>query len=474
MGDVSARYASPQPNVTGRGIVAGYGLRFWTLVAAIGVLTGAAGAGLMELLHALEHVAWAYHSGTFLDGVARTGAAHRVLVPVLAGVLVAGALVLTRVRGFGGREISEAVWLDNGRLAVGPSVVRGLLSIVVVAFGASIGREAAPQLAGAALASRLSERLSVPAWQRRLLVACAAGAGMAAVYNVPLGGALFALEVLLGAVTLPFVLPALATSLTATAVAWLVLGNVPTYRVPAYAVTGTQIVWALIVGPLAGLAAVGWVRLIARVHRMRPRGRTAVLAPIAVLSALGVLAIPYPELLGNGNDTVQLAMVGGLGLGLTTVLALLKPLFTATCLGSGAPGGLFTPTLAVGVLFGGLLGHLSSAVWPGAPAGAYAIIGGGAVLAASMQAPLAAVVLMLELTPHTSSLMVPLLLAVTAATVVARRLGAPSLYSARLGAPDGEDGRRTAGSLAAQASASLGRPTSAALRSHSSRARAWS
>jgi len=105
-------------------------------------------------------------------------------------------------------------------------------SIVIVALGASLGREAAPQQTGAALASALSVRAKLPEWQRRLLVACGAGAGMAAVYNVPLGGALFTLEVLMGTVTLPLVLPALATTLTATAVAWIAIPHVPTYAIP--------------------------------------------------------------------------------------------------------------------------------------------------------------------------------------------------------------------------------------------------
>jgi chloride channel protein, CIC family len=118
---------------------------------------------------------------------------------------------------------------------------------------------------------------------------------------------------------------------------------------------------------------------------------------------------------------------------LLAVLMVLKPLVTAGCLGSGAPGGLFTPTLTFGVLFGGLLGHGWSVLWPGSPDGAYALIGGGAVLAASMQGPLAAVVMMLELAHHSDALMVPLLLAVASATIVSRRLGAPSIYSARLG-----------------------------------------
>jgi len=114
------------------------------------------------------------------------------------------------------------------------------------------------------------------------------------------------------------------------------------------------------------------------------------------------------------------------------VLLVLQPIATAACLGSGAPGGLFTPTLALGVLFGGLLGAGWSQLWPGAPLGGYAFIGGVAVLGAAMQGPLAAVVLLLELTHHGDSLMVPELLAVVEATVVARVLRAPSIYSARI------------------------------------------
>jgi H+/Cl- antiporter ClcA len=148
------------------------------------------------------------------------------------------------------------------------------------------------------------------------------------------------------------------------------------------------------------------------------------------------VAIAYPQLLGNGKGVVQLSLVGKLSVALLAVLLVLKPLATAACLGSGAPGGLFTPTLAFGVLLGGLLGQGWSEIWPGTPLGSYAIIGGAAVLAASMQGPLAAVVLLLELTHHADALMVPVLLAVVEATVLARVLGAPSIYSARLSGHD--------------------------------------
>jgi CIC family chloride channel protein len=420
-----------QPNVPNRGIVASYQPRFWALVALVGIAAGLSGAALIELLRAVQHLAWSYSSGDFLDAVERTSSAHRVLVLACGGV-IAGVTALGVARLGGAGEVSEAIWLRAARLPLLGSFARAVQSIVLVALGASLGREAAPQQAAAAVASTLSDWAQLPDWQRRLLVACAAGAGLAAVYNVPLGGALFALEVLLGTLALPLVLPALATSAIATAVAWIALPTHPTYTIPSYDVSGAQIVWALIVGPIAGVAAVAYIRLIARAHALRPRRWGRVAAPIVVFSALGALAIPYPQLLGNGKNVVQLAFVGGLGVALLAALLALKPIVTAACLGSGAPGGLFTPTLAFGVLFGGLLGRGWSEIWPGTAVGTYAIIGGAAVLAAAMQSPLAAVVLLLELTGHADALIAPTLLCVVGATVVARLLRAPSIYSARV------------------------------------------
>lgn len=443
--DLARRFASPQPNVPGRGIVASYRPSFWGVAVVVGIVSGLGGAALMELLKAVEHLAWSFEHGSFLRAVNDASALHVVLVLFAAGVLTGvGALVLRRLPGFGGGEVSEAVWLRDAQLGLVQSISRGLLSIVTVAMGSSLGREAAPQLTGAAVASRLCDAVSMPRWQRRLLVACGAGAGMAAVYNVPLGGALFALEVLLGTVTLPLVLPALLTSAIATLVAWVALPNHSIYVVPGYRVSAPLVVWAVLAGPVAGLLAVGWVRVIVRVHRLRPKGRARFIAPVIVFTALGVVAIRYPQLLGNGQDTVQLATLGALSVGLLAVLLVLKPLATAACLGSGAPGGLFTPTLTFGVLFGGLLGHAWGSLWPGTASGAYALVGGAAVLAASMQGPLAAVVLVLELAHRSETLIVPVLLAVAGATIVARLLGAPSVYSARLSEPsaeaDGGDG----------------------------------
>lgn len=163
--------------------------------------------------------------------------------------------------------------------------------------------------------------------------------------------------------------------------------------------------------PSDGVAAAG--RAAAGVHRGRRAGR------------------PDPQLLGNGKDIVQLALGALLAVSALAALLFLKPIATAGSLGSGASGGLFTPTVATGALLGALAGQGWMLAWP-APAAGCAVIGAAAVLAAATQAPVAAVVLMLELTRTVDALMVPLLFAVTGAVLVPRRLDTPSIHSVRL------------------------------------------
>lgn len=428
------RWFSHQPNVPGVGIVRSYSPRFWGVVVAIGVVSGIGASLMVALLRLVERLAYGHRAPTLLAAArAAPGWRHLAALLLAALIIVVGLRVLGRLPVSGGTEVSEALWLRSGRLDFVASIARGVLSIVTVGMGVSLGREAAPQLIGAATASRLAEWAQFPVWQRRLLVACGAGAGFAAVYNVPLGGALLALEVLLGTLALSLVLPALLASLIATAVAWIYLGTGPLYKIATYAFHPSQLVFAAVLGPVLGLAAVGWVRLVGLASRLRPKANGRYLAPFGVFGALALISIPYPQLLGNGRDIVQLAIVGRISLGLLVILFLLKPLVTAACLASGSPGGLFTPSFAIGSLLAGIGGWVFAHLWSGAAAGSYALIGGGAFLAAAMQGPLSATVLVLELTRHFDALMVPTLLAVVEATVVARVLGAKSIYSARLG-----------------------------------------
>jgi len=179
-----------------------------------------------------------------------------------------------------------------------------------------------------------------------------------------LGGALFALEVLRGMLALRLVLPALLTSVVASVTAWLVLSNAPTYVIPRFDSSAANLVTALLIGPIAGLVSVGFVRIIAMADRNRPKRWRRLVLPILALGLLGLISIWFPQVLGNGKDIVQLAFANQIPFTLLLVLLILKPAATVLCLGSGVPGGLFTPSLALGALLGAILGHACSLLWP--------------------------------------------------------------------------------------------------------------
>ena len=410
---------------------------FWLALVLTGIGTGLGAAALTELLELVQHTLWSGAGIDLLDAASRAASWKHIVLLAGAGLLTgAGQFLLVRLSSANSIDITAAIWFQAGRLPALRTLGSAVLSILVVGMGASLGREGAPKQTGAVIANLLSDRARLSDEQRRLLVACGAGAGMSAAYGVPLGGALFALEVLRGELALRFVLPALMTSLIATGVSWAFLPDAPTYLIPAYAGSISIAAWAVFAAPLAGAASVAYVRAVAWADHHRPKGGWRFLAPVMALTLLGTVSIAFPQLLGNGRDVAQLAFTGQVAPLLLLALLLLKPLATLLCLGSGTPGGLFTPSLATGALLGGVLGIPWSYVWPGVPPGLFAVLGAAGVLAATTQGPLSTIVLVMELTGHARAFIVPLLLMVAIATLVARTIESRSIYDARLSDAD--------------------------------------
>ena len=408
-------------------------LRFWLAVLLTGAGAGAGAASLTRLLEITQQVAWSGSGTNILAAALQVGAARHVLVLLGAGLVTGiGQLILKRLSSGNGIDTTAAIWFHAGRMPALRTLGSALLSVILVGMGVSLGREGAPKQVGAVCANFLSDRGMLSDEQRRLLVACGAGAGMAAAYGVPLGGALFALEVMRGMLALRFVLPALFTALVATAVSWLFLPDAPTYLIPAFPSSASAVVFALLVGPIAGVVSVGYVRLVSWADRHRPRGHGRWITPIFGLTLLGAISIWFPQLLGNGKDISQLALTAEVAPALLLALLILKPFAIALCMRSGAPGGLFTPSLTVGALLGAVLGLAYSWCWPGTPAGLFALLGAGAVLAATTQGPISTVVLLIELTGRDRSFILPLLIAVGTATLIARTIEPRSIYDARL------------------------------------------
>ena len=406
---------------------------FWLAVLLTGAGTGLAAAALTGLLEVTQRAMWGGDGLDILDAAARATALRHLVVLVGAGLLTGGGqLLLTHLPSGNGIDITAAIWFQAGRLPALRTLASATLSVVVVGMGAALGREGAPKQAGAVIANVVSDHVRLSDDERRLLVACGAGAGMAAAYGVPVGGALFALEVMRGMLALRFVLPALVTTLVATGVSWWFLPNAPLYRIPDFAGSDSGIAWALLAGPLIGVVSVGYVRSVAWADRHRPGGWRRLLAPAVALGVLGAVSIGFPAVLGNGRDIAELAFTGQAAPLSLAVLMLLRPAATVLCLGSGTPGGLFTPSLAFGALLGGALGLPWQVLWPGVPPGLFALLGASAMLAATTQGPISTVVLVMEMTGYSRLAIVPLLAAVATATLVARTIEPRSIYDARL------------------------------------------
>jgi H+/Cl- antiporter ClcA len=383
-----------------------------------GVMAGCGGMVLALLLHYLQHLAFGYSPDaiisdeSFLTGVSHASAMRRIVVLSLCGVIAGCGWYLLYRFGKPLVSIAAAVKAPRPAMPILSTVIHALLQIITVALGSPLGREVAPREIGSVSANWLADCFQLTARETQIMVACGAGAGLAAVYNVPLGGAVFTLEVLLGGFSWQLLLPAIATSSIAALVAWIGLGNESQYHLPALNITPALMVWSVICGPIFGLAAYGFTRLTSYARSQAPRRATLPILSLINFVLVGVLAVWLPQLLGNGKGPAQLSFDNQLTLQFTLVLLCCKVLVIWGSLRSGAQGGLLTPGLSNGALLACLLGIIWNSIWPGTSLGAFAIVGATAFLASSMKMPITAIVLLLEFTHINHDFIIPMLFAV--------------------------------------------------------------
>lgn len=389
--------------------------RYLAGVTLTGLAAGVSGLALSLILHLIQHLAYGYSpqaiisEESFLEGVTAAAPLRRIAALLACG-LVAGAGWWAVYR-FGHKLVSvkKASEPDGPAMPIPTTAAHALLQIITVALGSPLGREVAPREFGAMLAGWFSRRLGLDAEERRILVACGAGAGLAAVYNVPLGGAVFVLEVLLRSAAPKAVVSAFAACAIATVVPWIGLGDQTLYHLGAYRISTALVVWSLPAGAIIGVAAHYFSLGAAWARRHAPHDVRLLPWCLAVFGAIGVAAVFFPALPGNGKGPLQLGIAGDLGLQLALALLALKLLATLASLRAGAEGGLLTPGLTLGALIAVVLGLPA-----GLPSGACAIVGATAFLAVSMRMPLTAILLMLEFTRVDHDFLVPMLAATIA------------------------------------------------------------
>ncbi len=403
---------------------------------------------LVGLLGGLGAVAFRYLIGFFQALIYGSGAdlatvVHSlpwwrvVLGPAIGGAFV-GPLVYFLAReakGHGVPEVMNAVAREGGVIRKRVVVVKTLASAMCIGSGGSVGREGPIVQIGSALGSSLGQILRLSHNEMKVLVACGAAAGIAATFNAPIAGAIFALEIILADFALPTFTPIILSSVIATVVSRAFLGDYPAFQVPPYQLDSPwEIGLYCILGLLAGLVAVSFIVALYKSEDLWdnwkiPDYMKASLGGIVI----GIMALRYPQIMAVGYDSIGKAL---LNQEVWTVLVLLVPLkilATSITIGSGGSGGIFAPSLFMGAMLGGAFGCAVHALFPSITAnpGAYAIVGMGAVVAGTTHAPIQAFLIIFELTQD-YRIIPPLMICCVIATLVSRGIKRESIYTLKL------------------------------------------
>ena len=361
-----------------------------------------------------------------------------VLAPVAAGLLY-GPLVhlfAREARGHGVPEVMFAVARRGGRIAPQVAAVKALASALCIGGGGSVGREGPIVQIGAALGSTVGGVFRVPESRRRVMVACGSAAGIAATFNAPLAGVFFAMELILTDFAARSFGMVVLSAVTASVVARAALGDHAFLALPPFHVqhVGEYLLFAGL-GVLAGALGVGFTRVLYAVEDLCDwawRGPEWLRPAVGGL-LLGLLLLALPQMYGVGYPVLGDGVVGRYTMGFLLLLMAAKMLATSLTIGVGGSGGVFAPSLFVGAMLGAAYGQLGDLVAPGlvGPAGAYALVGMGAVFAGAARAPITAVVIMFELTGE-YSIILPLMVAIVLATGVSHLLSRDTIYTLKL------------------------------------------
>ncbi|MCF6278262.1 MAG: chloride channel protein [Anaerolineales bacterium] len=408
------------------------------------------GVGAIILHYLMYAVSWVGYD--WLPQVtAAWGKAYILIVPVVGGLIV-GPLIYffaREAKGHGVPEVMEAIALKGGRIRPIVALIKSVASAITIGIGGSAGREGPMVQIGSALGSTLGQKLNLSEGRIRNLVACGAAGGIAATFNAPIAGVLFALEIIAGEFDVKYFSSVVISAVTASVIGRSFFGAEPALHIPvAYGINSLwEFAFYALLGLGSGIVGAAFVRMLYWTEDRFEEWKAVPewVQPAIGGLAFGLIALAYPiltgikwdvtpQIFGVGYNIIESALASQLALGVVLVFLVLKMIVTSLTLGSGGSGGIFAPGLFMGAMFGTAFEIVINRLFPGiaAPPGAYALVGMAAVFSATAHAPLTAVLILFELTGD-YKIMLPLMLTVVIATLLAKELlNGESIYTLKL------------------------------------------
>jgi chloride channel protein, CIC family len=423
------------------------------LALIVGIMTGCGAVALRALIGFFHNV---FYNGTFSiwydanisEGPSRFGD-WVLLSPVLGGLVVVFLVqrFAPEAKGHGVPEVMDAVFYKHGNIRGQVAIIKSLASALSIGSGAAVGREGPIIQIGAALGSAFSQAIRLSTSQKITLLVAGAGAGIAATFNTPLGGVLFALEILLPEVSNRTFLPVVVATGAATTVGRILIGPAPAFVVPDIQLTLAQSIGVedsiafVLLGILCGVASWAFIRLLVIMEDGFPRlpgnAYTQNILGMAVVGLMMVIltrAFGHPYVDGVGYGVIQSTLDNQMtSAGLLALLFVLKLLATTISLGCGASGGIFSPALYLGATLGGAFAIVVGAILPhaGITAPSAAIVGMAAMVGAGTGGVMTAIVMVFEMT-RDYAIIVPVIVAVAIAAGVRRALIGETIYTIKL------------------------------------------
>ncbi len=407
------------------------------LASAVGISTGLGAVAFIELISFSKSLFF-QEDFLFLNQMVRqVGDWWVMLVPAIGGLL-AGPIVYKFAReakGHGVPEVMEAVALKGAIIRPRVAFAKSIASAICIGSGGSAGREGPIIQIGSTIGSAIGQIFHMSTSRVKILVGCGAAAGISAVFNAPIAGVIFSLEIILGDFAIRTFSPVIFSSVIASVVSRAFLGNSPAFKVPTYSlVSAWELPLYIGLGIGCALVALTFTRALYFLEdRFDGIKIPGLFKPAIGGLCVGAIGLFFPQIFSDGYETIMNALHGDLSWQLLAALIALKIIATSFTLGSGNSGGIFAPSLFMGAVAGGLYGHVVHSMFPEvtASSGAYALVGMAAVVAGTTHAPITALLIIFEMTGD-YRIILPLMLVVVSSSLVASRINKESIYTLKL------------------------------------------